>query len=62
MTDKCPACGKPWIKHDGIVRTCQQLQVAIRTIRTIRTLAACSVSGLGQDIVRLCDETLKEVE
>lgn len=55
MTDKCPACGTPWTDHLGIQGTCYKLQTAIRT------LAACSVTGLGRDVVKVCDEVLKDL-
>ena len=25
---KCTSCGKPFVRHDGIIRTCKALQVA----------------------------------
>lgn len=61
MSDKCPACNKLWIDHPGIILTCVRLQTAIKTIREIRTMAACDVSGLGRDLVKICDKTLEEM-
>lgn len=65
MTDKCPSCGKDWTDHLGIQGTCQRLQKALSTLKVIRTLASCD-KDFGtldaDDVLKLCDKTLKEVE
>ncbi len=32
MSFRCDSCGKAWEDHDGIMRTCQQLQEAQKRI------------------------------
>lgn len=34
----CRSCGRTWVKHHGIVRTCAALQVALEGLRQIADL------------------------
>jgi len=34
----CRSCGKEWISHDGMIRTCAALQAAQKRIETLEAL------------------------
>lgn len=44
--NKCGSCGKAYVNHDGIARTCAKLQQARTALRTIQTWATFKDGGL----------------
>ena len=52
----CSGCGKDYVNHDGIQRTCAKLKIALKALRT--------VAGQSNDwnLVRDVVKALKEAE
>lgn len=61
---RCAVCGKSWLKHYGIQRTCAWLAYAVSALRVLRTWARFRDGEcLDPDaVVRLVDRVIGEVE
>jgi hypothetical protein len=43
--DNCKSCGVAWENHDGVERTCDKLQVAIKALKWVSEYSFCSAES-----------------
>ena len=60
MSESCASCGRKWIDHDGIIRTCKRVQDQSEEINEMKQLIRDLLADQAEETNRL-EQLLRRV-